>query len=59
MQQGTNMALSKQDIETLASMDACDMIEWVLEEPTLLDDSDMLEAFRVHNHKLNTGEIQI
>ncbi len=53
------MALSKQDIETLASMDACDMIEWVLEEPTLLDDSDMLEAFRVHNHKLNTGEIQI
>lgn len=53
------MALSKQDIETLGTLDAFDMLEYILDEPAILSDDDMLAAFRVHNRKLNTGETQI
>ena len=49
--------LSEQDKETLNNLDAFDMLERVLEEPSILNDADMLEAFREQNRKLNTGEV--
>lgn len=44
--------LTKGDYETLASMDAYDMLDELLTNPKLLQDDDMLKAFRVHNDYL-------